>query len=345
MFFTGPIFSSKSAQFWWHWIIVWACSGFYHFNCPNIRATWDWRIYSWHWNGPTKILRYLAVITVGSPCLDIALVVATTFNYYKINCSKFNCLSVGYHHSIGAALTHFQVLSAESRKYFRNAIILSGSAENLWAISDDDHLKRAFNMAQELGETITDHQELVEFLKTVAPEKLYRFADGEKIRNVLPYFPIAPIIESVCDSIDSQNIPIILIKNVVRCLFRNGCETAIFDRKTEENLRNGKNWRWCHLYFGFNCKLMLYLKYRHQSSSHVLCVCVEIWIVVWRRLDSVVQIVTENDFAFSYLGFNFLACRLPKEFFKLEKQKLSREINSSPLLYLRRVKNVDFTPL
>lgn len=74
---------------------------------------------------------------------------------------------------------------------------MSGSAENLWAISDDDHLKRAFNMAQQLGETITDHNELVTFLKNVEPEKLVRFADGQKLKSVLPYFPIAPIIESM----------------------------------------------------------------------------------------------------------------------------------------------------
>lgn len=75
---------------------------------------------------------------------------------------------------------------------------MSGSAENLWSITYDDHLKRAFNMAKELNETITDHHELVAFLKNVSPEKLVRFADGERINNAIPYFPVVPVIESMC---------------------------------------------------------------------------------------------------------------------------------------------------
>lgn len=74
---------------------------------------------------------------------------------------------------------------------------MSGSAENAWALSNDDHLKRAFNIAQELGKTITDHDELVKFLKTVPAEKLYLFADMETVNNVLSKISIAPIVESM----------------------------------------------------------------------------------------------------------------------------------------------------
>lgn len=74
---------------------------------------------------------------------------------------------------------------------------MSGSAENQWALSNDDHLKRAFNIAQELGKTITDHDDLVKFLQNVPAEKLYRFADLHAIKNVLFKIPIGPIVESM----------------------------------------------------------------------------------------------------------------------------------------------------
>ena len=99
-------------------------------------------------------------------------------------------------HSAGGALTHFQVLSSESRKYFRNAVIMSGSAVNHWGLSNYDHLKHAFKIAHDLGQRIMDQHKLVEFLKTISAEKFTPFADIDIRKNVLHQIPIAPIVES-----------------------------------------------------------------------------------------------------------------------------------------------------
>lgn len=96
----------------------------------------------------------------------------------------------------GGASTHYQVLSAESRQYFRNAIPMSGTVDVLWAFSSDDHLKRAFNIAEELGEPKTTHEELISFLKSVPAKKLCPFSPLEQ--GVMFRIPVGPIAESMC---------------------------------------------------------------------------------------------------------------------------------------------------
>lgn len=98
-------------------------------------------------------------------------------------------------HSAGGALTHFHVLSAESRKYFRNAIAMSGTVNNYWALSKDDHLKRAFKIAEQLGEPKKTHDELIALLKTVPAEKLHSFAVIEDINNIFSTIPLSPVVE------------------------------------------------------------------------------------------------------------------------------------------------------
>lgn len=96
----------------------------------------------------------------------------------------------------GGASTHFQILSAESRKYFRNAIPMSGSTEAWWALSNDDHLQRAFNIAKELGEPKETKEQLIAFLKDVPADKLGPLAPIQTKESVLFELPLAPIIES-----------------------------------------------------------------------------------------------------------------------------------------------------
>lgn len=76
----------------------------------------------------------------------------------------------------GAASVHFQVLSAESRKYFQNAIMLSGTAFDYWAMSDDnDYFDIPYKVAEYLGKPTTQSDELVEILQSETPENLMEF--------------------------------------------------------------------------------------------------------------------------------------------------------------------------
>lgn len=75
---------------------------------------------------------------------------------------------------------------------------MSGCTENHWALSsNDEHLKRAFNMARELGKTTNDHDDLVKFLKSVPAEKLWPFAEVDVVSNIISKIPIGPVIESM----------------------------------------------------------------------------------------------------------------------------------------------------
>lgn len=136
----------------------------------------------------------------------------------------------------GGAITHFQVLSGESRKLFRNAVIMSGCAENKWALTNDDHVKRAFSIAEELGQPLTKHDELVAFLKTVPAEQLVPFAGMDLANHVVSKLPVAPIVESMCDSMNFHLKEIVAIFIGVSFDFRSGCNTAIPARNTTENI-------------------------------------------------------------------------------------------------------------
>lgn len=53
---------------------------------------------------------------------------------------------------IGAASAHFHILSDESRKYFNNAILSSGTALSNWAMNAQaDHLSLAYSLADDFG--------------------------------------------------------------------------------------------------------------------------------------------------------------------------------------------------
>lgn len=67
------------------------------------------------------------------------------------------------------------MLSPESQKLFKDAIVISGTAEHFWSISEqNDHLQRMYNIAREMKQPKQTYEELVDFLKTVDPIELVR---------------------------------------------------------------------------------------------------------------------------------------------------------------------------
>lgn len=97
--------------------------------------------------------------------------------------------------SAGSASTSLHMLSSESRKFFRNAIPMSGSPDNLWALSDkDNYLPTAYKIANDLGEPKKSFEELVEFLKSVPAARFAEFDVSEEGRILNPKF--RPIVES-----------------------------------------------------------------------------------------------------------------------------------------------------
>lgn len=97
---------------------------------------------------------------------------------------------------VGGASTEFHVLSAESRKYFRNAIPISGSAQNPFALSSaTDHLQLAYQLAEKLGKTVDTFDELVAFLKNVPAEALNEYAIIDFAHFTMFRIVFAPIVE------------------------------------------------------------------------------------------------------------------------------------------------------
>ncbi|XP_031621275.1 acetylcholinesterase 1-like [Contarinia nasturtii] len=97
--------------------------------------------------------------------------------------------------SAGGVSTHFHVLSSESRKYFHNAIIMSGTAQSPWALSNEkNHISVANHIAEELGNTTNSMDELIDFLKSAPADKLasYIYLDDFIAIN---RFKFAPVIE------------------------------------------------------------------------------------------------------------------------------------------------------
>lgn len=98
---------------------------------------------------------------------------------------------------VGGGAVNLHILSDESRKYFHNAILMSGSAGNVWALSKEtNHLKLAYEIAaNELNRTLKSFDELVEFFKTVPAFNLHQYLIQDKVDD---FFEIvfAPVIES-----------------------------------------------------------------------------------------------------------------------------------------------------
>lgn len=98
---------------------------------------------------------------------------------------------------LGGASVHFHILSEESRKYFRNAIPMSGSIENYWALAkDSNHLEYAYKIASDFNVTASNFDELVTFWKNVAvSDDLHWYTILDKSDDVFQII-FAPVVES-----------------------------------------------------------------------------------------------------------------------------------------------------
>lgn len=97
--------------------------------------------------------------------------------------------------SAGGASTHFHIMSAESRKYYKNAIPMSGTVENYWAMSEhNDHVELAYQIAENLGQPKKNIEELINFLKSLPAEKFNEFSQITA-RGILFEIPFTPVIE------------------------------------------------------------------------------------------------------------------------------------------------------
>lgn len=74
---------------------------------------------------------------------------------------------------------------------------MSGVTENWWALSNLDHLKHAFSIAEQLGEPKENKEQLIAFLKEVPANKFGQFAPIQTKDNVLFEIPLGPIVESM----------------------------------------------------------------------------------------------------------------------------------------------------
>lgn len=102
--------------------------------------------------------------------------------------------------SAGAAMTHLHMLSSESRQYFSNAVLLSGSAENFWAFSEkNDHTDLAYKIANDLGKPKHSFEDLVVFLKTVPAEDIIGYGTIYPRLRRTTRFMLSPVIESAWD--------------------------------------------------------------------------------------------------------------------------------------------------
>ncbi|XP_031621135.1 uncharacterized protein LOC116339416 [Contarinia nasturtii] len=98
--------------------------------------------------------------------------------------------------SAGGISAHFHVLSNESRQYFRNAIVMSGTADSIWSLSEvHNHTSLAFQIADALNETKTTIEELIEYFKTIPAEKIKYTAMHESSFYRTMNFKFSPIIE------------------------------------------------------------------------------------------------------------------------------------------------------
>lgn len=89
------------------------------------------------------------------------------------------------------------MLSPESRKYFCNAIAMSGSALHDWAMTTvESHVDVAFEITAHWGRPQADMAGLVELLKALPAEQFADFNPTEWTQENILNLPIGPTIES-----------------------------------------------------------------------------------------------------------------------------------------------------
>lgn len=98
---------------------------------------------------------------------------------------------------VGGVSAHFHMLSSESRKYFHNAIPMSGTVNNLWALYEkNEHKTLAYKLAANLGQPKYTLEELIDFLKTVPANKTLEYDHEAFEADRTGQLLLAPVIES-----------------------------------------------------------------------------------------------------------------------------------------------------
>lgn len=98
----------------------------------------------------------------------------------------------------GGASVNYHILSPESRKYFRNAIAMSGSVENPWALlAEKNYLREAFKMAEKLDKPQKSYDDLVKFLKDAPADSFNQFNVLNFANPVELGVAFGPIVESM----------------------------------------------------------------------------------------------------------------------------------------------------
>lgn len=98
--------------------------------------------------------------------------------------------------SVGGTSTHLHMLSSESRQYFHNAIVMSGTADNFWAIYDkSDHLPMAYKIAVDMGEPKQSLGDLIDFLKKIPSETFQKYQSSWVFDIRTFTAELAPVIE------------------------------------------------------------------------------------------------------------------------------------------------------
>ncbi|XP_055308597.1 esterase B1-like [Sitodiplosis mosellana] len=97
--------------------------------------------------------------------------------------------------SAGGASIHFHMLSTESRKYFNNAISMSGVVDNYWALSEsNNHLEIAHKIANDFDGPKNSTDELIAFLKTIPADEFISYSHLITSTRLID-IPFKPIIE------------------------------------------------------------------------------------------------------------------------------------------------------
>lgn len=93
----------------------------------------------------------------------------------------------------------YHVLSAESRRYLKHSIPMSGSTANVWAMAKEtNNLKLAYRMAKEIGGTeVRSYAELIAFLKQVPAEELVPYNGDFSPIHDLVEIVFGPVVESM----------------------------------------------------------------------------------------------------------------------------------------------------
>lgn len=96
---------------------------------------------------------------------------------------------------LGASSVHCHITSAESRKYFQKAIVMSGSALHYWAMTLNNHVELAYEMADSWNQTQTNLPDLIQLFKTIPAEHFVDFTKWGTRVNRRVEIPFSPIVE------------------------------------------------------------------------------------------------------------------------------------------------------